>query len=256
MRLVSVVLLGLLVVGCGGGVYKVPKDEFRSQVKTLGVLPIIVDVRSPINHSQHDGVVALLERTAVGKLESAIERLREKKGYFDVRYVGEDPRKLLRQLIIEPLPAVDDSGLPGGYRFSATGVQQLTSQKVVDGLLVVVLAGVEHEEKRRSRTKLETLTTTYNDIMVTAVVIDTSGRVLWEMVGKEAYQLLPMQYPDFDEAFFNKTDAVALKEISLDGLERALTVKQKEGEPPQMAPAYQGLIDQVVSSLSPGLFGG
>lgn len=257
MRLFSV-LLGLLVllVGCGSGVYKVSKDEYRSQVKTLGVLPIIVDVRSPIKHSQHDGIVTLLERTAVGKLESSIEKLREKKGYFDVRYIGDDPRQLFQRLIVEPLPSLGDAGLPAGYRFSATGAKQLTGQKVVDALLVVVLAGVEHEEKRRSRNKLETLITTYNDIMATAVVVDTSGKVLWEMAGEESYRLLALQYPDFDEAFFNKTDAVALKEISLDGLERTLSVEQKEGQPPKMAPAYQSLIDQVVNSLSPSLFGG
>lgn len=256
MRLFSVLLVLVLLVGCGSGVYKVSKDEYRSQVKTLGVLPVIVDVRSPINHSEKDGIVALLERTAVGKLESTIEKLRKKKGYFDVRYIGENPRQLLRQLIVEPLPAAGETGLPGGYRFSTTGAKQLTGQKVVDALLIVVLAGVEHEEKRRSRNKLETLTTTYNDIMATATVIDASGKVLWEMTGKESYQLLALQYPDFDEAFFNKTDAVALKEISLAGLERTLTVEQKEGQPPKMAPAYQDLIDQVVSSLSPSLFGG
>lgn len=253
MRLVSVLLAGLLLVGCSSGMYKVPKEEYRSQVKTLGVLPIIVDDQSAINHSQRAEIVSLLRRTAIGKLESSIEQLRQKKGYFDVRYVGEDPRQLLQQLIVGPLPAAEKTGLPGGYRFSAAGAKQLIGQKVVDALLVVVLSGVEHEEKRRSRNKLETLTTTFNDIMATATVIDARGRVLWEMNGAEAYQLLALQYPDFDEAFFNRTDAVVLKEVRLEGLERVLTVEQKEGQPLRMAPAYRDLIDTLVDALSPSL---
>ncbi|HKJ04669.1 MAG TPA: hypothetical protein VJ974_03650 [Geopsychrobacteraceae bacterium] len=253
LSLFAVVLSGLLLAGCSGGVYKVPKDEYRKQVKTLGVLPIIVDDGSSIKHSQRDEIFSLLRRTAVGKIESAIEPLRKKKGYFDVRYVGENPQQLLRTLVIGPLPPVEGSGLPAGYRFSAQAASQIIEQKVVDALLVVIVSGVEHEERRRSRNKLETLLTVYNDIMATATVIDAQGRVLWEMAGEEAYRLLELQYPDFDEAYFNKTDEVAVKEITLAGLERTLTVEQKEGQPPIIAPAYQGLINQVVDGLSPSL---
>lgn len=255
MRLVSVLVVVVLLLGCSSGVYKVSKEEYRSQVKTLGVLPIIVDDQSPIKHGQRDAIIAMLRRTAVGKSESSIEKLRQKKGYFDVRYVGANPRQIWRQLIVGPLPPVGETGLPGGYRFSPQGAKQLIGQKVVDALLLVVLAGVEHEEKRRSRNKLETLTTIYSDIMVTAAVIDAQGRVLWEMTGEEAYQLLSLQYPDFDEAYFNKSDTVVLKEITVEGLEKTLTVEQKEDQPPQMAPAYRSLIDQLVDGLSPNLLG-
>ena len=255
MRLVYMLLVGLLLVGCSSGVYKVPKDTYRSQVKTLGVLPIIVDGGSAINHSQRDGVVSLLRRTAVGKLESAIETLRKKKGYFDVRYVGEDPQRLLQQLIVAPMQPLAESGLPTGHYYSATAAKHLLEQKVVDALLVVVLSGVEHQEKRRSRNKLETLETVYNDILATAAVVDGRGKVLWEMNGEEADPLLAMQYPDFDEAYFNKTEVVALKEITLAGLERTLTAEQKENQPPQLAEPYQELIDKLVGGLSPNLFG-
>lgn len=253
IRLFSVLLIGALLSGCANGVFKVPKEEYRTQVQTLGVLPIIVDTGSAINHSRRDGVVSLLERTAIGKLESSIEKLRKKKGYFDVRYVGESPRQLLRQLIVGPLPSLEGSRLPGGYRFSATGAKQLADLKVVDALLIVILSGVEHEETRRSRNKLETLKTNYNDIMATAAVIDARGQVLWEMTGEDAHQLLALQYPDFDEAFFNKTDVVKLKEITLAGLDRTLTVEQEEGQPPRMAPAYQELVNRLVAALSPSL---
>ncbi|PLX92292.1 MAG: hypothetical protein C0619_06455 [Desulfuromonas sp.] len=255
MRLVCVLLVGLLLIGCSSGVYKVPKEKYRTQVKTLGILPIIVDDGSAINHSQRAEVVSLLRRTAVGKLESAIETLRKKKGYFDVRYVGEDPQQILQQLIVAPMQPMAETGLPSGYYYSATAAKRLAEQKVVDALLVVVLAGVEHTEKRRSRNKLETLTTIYNDIIATAAVVDSRGKVLWEMNGEEAYPLLAMQYPDFDEAYFNKTEVVALKEITLGGLERTLTVEQKENQPPQLPVPYKELIDKLVGGLSPNLFG-
>jgi len=253
LRLFSILLAVFFLVGCSSGVFKIPKEEYRSQVKTLGVLPIIVDDQSAINHSQRDGVVSLLQRTSIGKLEASIEQLREKKGYFDVRYVGEDPRQLLQQLIVGPLPAVEKTDLPGGYRFSAAGVKQLAGKAVVDALLVVVLSGVEHEEKRSSRNKLENLTTKFNDIMATATVVDRQGRVLWEMNGEDAYKLLALQYPDFDEAYFNRSDAVALKEVRVEGLERVLTVERKKDQPPRMAPVYRDLVDKVVDALSPSL---
>ena len=43
-----VLFLVLLTAGCSGGIYKVPASEYRQQVKTLGVLPLMVDSRSVI----------------------------------------------------------------------------------------------------------------------------------------------------------------------------------------------------------------
>jgi len=247
-------LLGILLVGCAAGTYRIERDDYRARVKTLGVLPILVDESSQIDHSQRDELLALLRSTALGKIEPAVELLRGGKGYFDVRYVAIDPRATAGSLLLEKRPDIAPKHLPGGYRFAVDVTQRLTKTNVVDALLVVVLAGVEHDEKRRSRTGLETLQTRYNDIYATAAVIDTEGAILWEMVGSEAYPLLTLQYPDFDEAHFNHTDAVRIKEIGLAGLEKELTKGQVEGDAARLPLVYQGLLNRVVRSLGARLF--
>ena len=42
---------------------------------------------------------------------------------------------------------------------------------------------------------------------------------------------------------------------TLAGLERTLTVEQKENQPPQLPVPYKELIDKLVGGLSPNLFG-
>ena len=42
-RMLAMVLGVLLLAGCGNGFFKIPKDEYRQTVRTLGVLPLLVD---------------------------------------------------------------------------------------------------------------------------------------------------------------------------------------------------------------------
>lgn len=80
-RLLWVVMLFLLLVslGCANGVYNVPKEQYRSMVKTLGVLPLMVDSGSEIHHPETRQVIDLLSRLNRGKEDSLVELLRQKR---------------------------------------------------------------------------------------------------------------------------------------------------------------------------------
>ena len=132
----------------------------------------------------------------------------------------------------------------------------MARQNVLDAVLVVVFSGEEVNETRRSRTKLETLETRYSQIVATAAVIDREGEILWTLAGEDSFQALPLQYPDFDEAYYNKTDLVRLKNINLSGVEQALDeASSKDGEM-ALPKIYKKLFSEISAGISPRLFDG
>ncbi|MBL4682357.1 MAG: hypothetical protein JKY88_16765 [Pseudomonadales bacterium] len=251
MRIVIMILF-MLLAGCSSGIYHVPTKEYQQQVKTLGVLPLMVDRRSVIVHPDATQILDLLDRSAAGRSAAVVDELRKKKGYFDVRLVREPARVLAEKLLIKA--DVDELGLPRGYRLNPQFLAELCKDSFVDGLLLLNLQAVVHNDKRWSRNTFETLITDYNDIMATASVVAADGRVLWEMNGADATTILPLQYPDFDEAYFNKETAVGLKFIGIAGLEKTLLpAAEKEQEKPQSA-QITAWLKKVTAALSPTLF--
>lgn len=247
-----VVVLVLLVAGCSSGIYKVPPKEYQQQVKTLGVVPLLVDGRSTVQHPEATEIFDLLRRAAAGRAAEVVSGLREKKGYFDVRLIDEPPRLLAEQLLVKA--KFDELGQPRGYELNQAVLADICHDTVVDGVLLLTLEGAVHNEKRWSRgTTLESLTTDFNDIMATASVVAPDGRVLWEMNGGEAVTILPLQYPDFDEAFYNHTDAVKVKFIGFSGLEKTLLPLAEKGKPTR-SPQIGEWLKKVTAALSPSLF--
>lgn len=251
-RLLCCLVLVALLSSCGWGTFQVPKQEFQTKVQVLGVLPLLVDRSAPLDYPQKEALFDLLERTNLGKQKILVDRLKEKKGYFDVRSISGNPELLKLSLLAKRKP-VDKFGRPQGYVYNPADVAELARRNVVDALLLVVFSGAQVKETRRSRTLLETLQTTYNDLLVTAAVVGRDGRVLWKMSGDDSFQLLPLQYPDFDEAYYNRTDRVQLKYISQAGIERALEEKPDSSGKPQLPEPYKRLFSRIVSSISPSL---
>lgn len=251
MKRVFLVLV-LLVTGCSQGVYHVPTKEYQQQVKTLGVLPIIVDSRSDIVHPDAVEIFTLLRRSAAGHGETVVESLRQKKGYFDVRFIPEPPRVLADKLLIHA--GIDELGQPRGYQLDLPYLAELCKDSFVDGILLLTLQSAVHNDKRWSRNTFETLVTNYNDIMATASVVAADGRVLWELNGADATTILPLQYPDFDEAFFNQQSAVKLKFISFTGLEKTLLTPSEGDQPKLQSQQIVSWLKKVTSALSPTIF--
>ncbi|MFO7577428.1 MAG: hypothetical protein R6W66_06840 [Pelovirga sp.] len=250
-----VIFCGMLLVllsACASGTYNVPKREYQSRVQVLGVVPLLVDSR-PLNYPESAAVYAMLRRSAQETHLQLAEQIRSKRGYFDVR-----PLQINADLVGLSLLAGggthDETGRPLGYRLDRATVAELARQNVVDALLVVVLSGEQVEETRRSRTRLESLRTTFSGIYATAVVVDREGEVLWAMAGSESYPAVPLQYPDFDEAYYNRAAAVAVKNISLKGAERIIAGEQSL-DAPELSKMYIEMFGAIASGISPRLFG-
>ena len=251
-KILSCLILTVFLAGCGSGTFQLPKKEYNVRVQVLGVLPLLVDYNSPLDYPSKDNLFNMLVGSARAKHELLVEQLRKKKGYFDVRPLSVSPDLTAISLLSAGSPH-DESGWPQGYIFDVATVARMAKQNVLDAVLVVVFSGEQVNEIRRSRTKLETLETRYNQILVTAAVIDRDGQVLWTLAGDDSFQALTLQYPDFDEAYYNKTDLVRVKNVSLSGVEKALEeTRDKDGQPvlPKM---YKGLFSDIVGGISPSI---
>ena len=249
-------LLPFLLVACGSGNYKIAKDEYRERVRILGVVPLLVDAGSTINHPERQQVIDLLRRHNAGKAEDLIDMLRAQKGYFDVRAVSGDPAQLFANLVKGSTLRNQGPALYRRYQFNTAAVAALADANVVDGLLIVIANGVERTENRRDRGPLlGYLEAPYNPILMTATVVLPSGEIAWEYAGAPGENFLPLQYPAFDEAFYNKTDEVMIKYISIPGLERALTESEKSifGRTGLPKP-YEEFFEQLASAMHPGFF--
>jgi len=253
-RMLILLLAGVLLAGCGGGFFKVPKDDYRQTVRALGVLPLLVDGGSTVTHPEREAVLDLLRRSSAGREGRLIEMVRDGKSYFDVRPVAGDPERLFADLVRGGGVCGSGERLARCYEFAPAGVAALAQRNVVDALLIVVLHGVERPEKRWDRLHLNYLEASYNDIEATAAVVLPSGEIVWEYAGAGGDGFLPLQYPDFDEAYYNLTDAVRVKYISLGGLERALA-EQGQGLFGKSAfpQRYEKLLAAIAAALQPGM---
>ena len=254
MRRILLLLLLLPLVGCTAGGYKMAPEQYHKQVKTLGVVPLLVDGQSTILHPERDGVVDLLVRQSAGKSPWLVEALRDGKGYFDVREVPGDPGALFQQLVAGSSISGKGNGSLRRYRFQPGAIADLCRRNAVDGLLVVVLNGLVRPEKRwdRDRVSLEYLETDYNVILASAAVVLPDGAVAWENAAADP--LLDLQYPDFDEAYYNAAGAVRLHFVSVPGLERILA--RRDGGllfKSSLSQRYKELFSQLAGALTPSL---
>ncbi len=248
--------LSLLLVSCASPTYKVSKDEYRERVKVLGVLPLMLDETSEIRHPQAAEVFSLLRRQNYGKSAQLTEMLRKTKGYFDVRQVAGEPDELYGALVAGSTLQGQGEKRYRKYHFQPAALSSLAAREGVDGFLVVVMNGLVRQEKRWDRVSLSAtyLLADYNSIVVTAAVVAPTGEVLWELAGEPAGNFLPLQYPDFEEAFYNKTEAVAIKFITLPGLDRTLAEKEKGLFSRDPFPRiYRELFEKISGGLTSGM---
>ncbi|MFA5517328.1 MAG: hypothetical protein WDA20_13700 [Desulfuromonadales bacterium] len=254
MRRIVWVLLPLLLLGCGSGNYKISKEEYRDRVRTLGVAPLLVDAGSTIEHPDRQQVIDLLRRHNAGKAEELISMLRKQKGYFDVRGISGDPQQLFSRMVRESALRGEGPALYRRYQFNSAAVAELARDNVVDALLVVIANGVVRKETRRDRGPLLAyLEAPFNPILMTAAVVLPSGEIAWEYSGAAGENFLPLQFAAFDEAYYNKTDEVKIKYLSVEGLERALGTPEKDlfgGK--KLSQPYGTLLEQIVAALHPG----
>lgn len=252
VRFALLVVCSVCLAACTAGNFKVGKQEYRQQVRTLGVVPVLIDTASAVTHPRAQEVVGVLQRTSTGQHQHLIDKLKAQKGYFDVRPVSGSPELLFERLVRARQWQEGPGGPYAHYDYHPATVAELTRKENVDALLVVVLNGAVRKAKRWDRTRLSYLEAPFSSILVTAAVVLPSGEVLWEYKGSEPF--LDLQYPAFDEAYYNLNDQIAIHFITLEGVERRFQAPGrkwfKDTELPQ---PYQQLFGQLASDLKPGL---
>ncbi|NIQ95402.1 MAG: hypothetical protein GWO11_07710 [Desulfuromonadales bacterium] len=247
----------LLMTACSGSFFRVPQDEYRQRVQTLGVVPVLVDADSNIVHPERAELIALLRRHNEGRHERLVETLRREKGYFDVRPVSFSKPSDRQRLLDRSQRVKAGKRSYRSYSFDPQTLAELSRREVVDALLVTVMHGDQRRLKRWERNAgLTYLETDYNVIAVTAAVVTPEGEVLWEFPGMLEGPFLHLQYPDFDEAHYNRRDEVRVRDITVEGLDRALSAPEKKllgkGDFPVR---YRALFDEIAASLDPDLAG-
>ena len=247
MRRILIIVLCLLFSGCAA----TKSVEAEKRVKTLGVLPVLIDEET-IDYSNSDGLVALLEESSQGVDEWLIDGLRKKGDYFDVRRIDLPPAQLYGQIVSGRNVVGEDAASHHTYSFDPAGVTALVDDHLVDAVLVVVVNGIKRHEKRWSphSTRFEYLETDYRSLLYSAAVVAAPAEILWDRKPPAGDFFLRLDYPDFSEAFWNLTDEVHVKEISLPGLERRLAERDEGMFIKTTTPkVYDDLVRELVGAL-------
>jgi len=253
LRLLLLLLLLVPLTACQGS-FKVPKEQYRERVKTLGVLPLMVDGQSIIAHPEPAAVVAMVRKYSSKQQVHLVELLQAKKSYFDVREVSGDPQRLMSRLLRSRSLRETPIGPHHYYEVVPGVVAELCRENVVDAVLVVVMNGTTRVQKRWDRARPTYLEAPFNDVQASAVVVLPSGEVVWEYYGPAGKPFLALQYADFDEAYYNKTDEVPVHFVTLAGLERALTESGGSWfKDTKLSKPYQELFQDLVNQLTPGM---
>ena len=176
-----------------------------------------------IDYSNRDGLVALLEETSQNLDDWLVEELRKKGEYFDIRKI-EGGGQFFGQIVASRTAAGEGAASHHLYAFDPDGIAGLIDAHLVDALLVVIVNGIDRPEKRWSphSTRMEYLTTNYRSLQYTAAVVAAPAEQLWTRKIPAGDFFLRLDYPDFTEAFWNRTDNVRVKEITLPGLQQTL----------------------------------
>ncbi len=254
-RAIILLLATVFLAGCGVQPFKISRAEYGQKVRTLGVLPLMVDEASDLRHPEKNQLKTMIKENNRGKVDFLIARLKEQKNYFDVRYVPGEPEALFNQLVKGSDATDRKNGAERHYEFNAEFLTTLSEKNLVDGYLVIILHGIMLPQKRWDRTHLNYLESEYNVIIENAYVILPSGQVVWEHKGLAGDPFLALQYPDFDEAFYNKTNKVKIKFVDIEGLAKALVepagLLQKDEK---LSVPYRNLFNRIAQDLGLGLF--
>jgi hypothetical protein len=255
LQILTVVSFLLLLGGCASKHYQVAPEIYRERVKVLGVLPLMVDAESTIQHPQRQEVVAILQQSASEKYLRLSAQLSARAGYNEVRPVIIDPPSQQKLFTGTTLQIGKDGRAFRRYQPDPAAVSELVRVANVDALLVVILNGVESKGKRWERLGPRYLESNFNDIQASALVLASSGEILWEKSGASGAPLVELQYVGFDEAFYNHTDQVPVHFLTPDGLRRVLQASDKGLlEKEAFSTRYRILFDTLSEGLAVGKF--
>jgi hypothetical protein len=251
-------LLALAAVGCSRNYYNIPRDSFEKNVRVLGVAPIFLDAESDIKHPEKEALINLLREQSRASEKELVMMLRDGGAFYAVRPVEGDADQMFSRLFFRRERRDDADVRYNKYFFKEQEISDLIRQNQLDALMLIVISGLDRPEKIYSSNLLSYLNTDYNNIVMTAQILDASNTVLWEypnfrQKSPDLPALVNLQYPDFDEAAANQDERVIVKFKTIPGLARALT-KKKTSLTGNILPAsglYYDIFDDMASMLKP-----
>lgn len=221
------VLLLPLVGGCAHNYYNLPQDTVAEKVKVLGMVPIIVDADSDIRYPQREELIALLVNVNRSFERDLLRLVKNTNSFYTVTLLDDDPKTVFSNLLSRRERRDDASIQYNKYFWKQEALADFMQKNSLDAVLFVVVSGITRPDKISSSNLLDSLSTDYNFLIMTAQIVDVKGTILWEYPNFRqrtlSYSpLMNLQYPDFDEAQANMNPRVQIKFKTLEGIRRAL----------------------------------
>jgi hypothetical protein len=219
-------LLALLLAGCASNYYNIPREAYEKKVKVLGVAPILMDADSDIRHPEKAEILKIVREANRKNEKELVEILKGNGEYFAVRFLDENPDQVF-STVVSRRERRDDAGVVyNKYFYKTEELKKFIEKHNVDAVMIVTVSGISNIEKIYSTNFMALLEDSYNNLVMTAQIIDAEGTLLWEYPNfRQKFitysPLFALQYPDFEEARANLTDQVRIKNKSIPGIGRA-----------------------------------
>ena len=231
-RLFLLPLLALMF-GCAQNHFNVPTEHFAAKVKVLGVAPIIVDVNSDIRHPEKEQLLSLLADMNRKYESQLVRRIKATGDFYTVALLDGDPQHIFADLFFRSEKRDDAAILYNKYFWKTDELRDYLKKNNLDAIMLLVVSGLTRHEKVYSSTLLSSQTSDYNNLILTAQILDGDGAILWEYPNFRSRilsytPLINLQYPDFSEAEANLSGKADLKFKTLDGIRRMLDQREKD----------------------------
>ena len=232
-RLLLLLPLLLLCVGCARNHFNVPVNNYAGRVKILGVAPIIIDEDSDIRHPRKEQLISLVAGANRSYEYLLVRKLKETGNYYNVALLDGDPRTIFSSLFSRREKRDDASIQYNKYFWKSDELRKYIRKNNLDAVMLIVVGGLGKTDKLYSNTMLSSLTDEYNYLIMTAQIMDANGTVLWEYPNfrgriPEYNPMIALQYPDFNEAEANISDKVDLRFKTIEGIKRRFNEKSKD----------------------------
>lgn len=221
-------ILSLQLVGCAANYYNVPRETYEKKVRVLGVAPLMLDADSDIRHPEKGEIVKIVREANRKNEKELVDILKSNGEYFSVRFLDDEAEQLFAA-VVSRRERRDDAGVVyNKYFYKPEEIKKYIERHNVDAVMLVTVSGISMVEKIYSNNFLAYLEENYNNLIMTAQIVDAAGTVLWEYPNfRQRFvtfsPLFALQYPDFEEARANLTDQVKIKFKSIPGIGRAFT---------------------------------
>jgi|GEM_PF-598613 len=242
--------------GCSQNHFNVPPANFVDRVKVLGVVPIMLDADSDIKHPDKEQLLSLLSEKNRAFESQFVRKLKATGNFYAVALMGSDPDDLFKKMLFRREQRDDATIRYNKYFWKNDELKDYLLKNNLDAVMIIVISGLTQEAKIASSNFLNSLTSNYNFLTMSAQILDANGTVLWEYPNFRQhilsyYPMINLQYPDFSESDANKSTITNVKFKTIDGIRRTLEEKKTDllfraTQEPQV---YGKQFDEMISLL-------